>query len=179
MLDRRTLLGAAVAAPAAALATRVAGTGAAGAAPADAQGVTTRQAAAWTEAYLAAWRARDPAAAGRLFSEGAVYEVIPGVADQTYTGRAAIEAYWAEVTSAQSDITTRAGAPVVTGNRAAVEVWVTLRIAGFDPPGGDWATIVEANLLTFDRAGLCTRNTEYYQLLTGRVAPPPGWGARR
>ncbi|WP_018681432.1 nuclear transport factor 2 family protein [Actinokineospora enzanensis] len=144
--------------------------------PAGAEGVGVRRVERWTDAYLAAWGAKDGDAAAGLFTPDAVYQVIPGVAAQTYVGRAAIKDYWIGVTAPQSDFTGVRGKPVVTGNRAAVEVWVTMRAAGANPDGDDWVTLIEANLLTFTRDGLCSRNAEYWHFQLGRITPPAGWG---
>ncbi|GLW71406.1 hypothetical protein Kpho02_37050 [Kitasatospora phosalacinea] len=171
-LSRRTALltGAAAALPAAL---------AAAPAPAAAACLTVEQAARWTDAYLAAWRSKDAAAAARLFTPDARYEAVPGVADQTYVGRDAIRGYWSGVTAGQSEITTLRGTPLVTGDRACVELWVTLRAAGANPSGDDWITLIETNVLTFTPDLLCRHNVEYWNLQPGRLAPPAGWGTAR
>jgi uncharacterized protein (TIGR02246 family) len=133
----------------------------------------------WTTAYLEAWRTKDAAAAVRLFAPDALYEAVPGDESQTYRGRDAIGRYWRDVTSGQSDIGHRQGTPVVTGDRAAVEMWVTLRAPAAHPDGDHWITLIETNVLTFGTVGserLCTRNSEYWILRTGRHDPPQGWG---
>lgn len=132
---------------------------------------------AWVEAYLEAWRMKDGDAAAHLFAPNAIYQALPGVAEQTYVGRDAIRAYWNSVTAPQQDIETRHGTPVVprTGP-AAVELWVHWRDPAVNPDGNNWVTLIEANFLEFDREGLCTRNVEYWNFLVGRVEPPDDWG---
>jgi SnoaL-like domain len=57
---------------------------------------------AWLDGYKQAWEARDAARAGALFTADATYHEMPF--DAPMQGRAAIEAYWARVTAAQSNI---------------------------------------------------------------------------
>lgn len=171
-IDRRNLLraGTVSAIPVAATA------GLAGRAEASG-GVRPRDVARWTAAYLDAWRAKDPDAAASLFTEDALYEVVPGVPAQTHRGREAIRRYWAAVTAAQSDMTGRHGVPLCSGDRAAVELWVTMRVPA-DGGGTRWVTLIECNVLYFDHRMRCRRNVEYWTMQDGRLDPPPGWGER-
>jgi uncharacterized protein (TIGR02246 family) len=172
-VNRRTALLAGVAA-----AVPVAAATAAVAAESTAR-LTADQVAAWTDAYFAAWRTKDAEAAARLFTPDALYEAIPGVPDQTFQGREAIKTYWRDITAGQSEVTTRRGTPLVTGDRAYVEMWVTLRAAGANPEGDDWITLIESNVLYFTPDRLCRRNVEYWNMQLGRLDPPAGWGAAR
>ncbi|GAU69234.1 hypothetical protein SSP35_11_00530 [Streptomyces sp. NBRC 110611] len=138
--------------------------------------LTAAAVARWTDAYLEAWRTKNDVAGGQLFTPDALYEAVPGVPEQTFRGREAIERYWREVTADQSDITGRHGTPIVTGDRAAVELWVTLRSPALNPDGDHWATLLETNILLFAPDGRCRRNTEYWNIRTGRLTPPQGWG---
>jgi uncharacterized protein (TIGR02246 family) len=132
------------------------------------RGTVTR----WVESYLKAWKDKDDAAVGKLFTDDAVYQEIPGDEARTYTGRQAIQQYWRTITAGQSDVTAHYGEPVIQGDRAGVELWITLQA------GGKWMTIVEANVLHFAQNGQVRRNVEYWTLRDGNFAPPPGWGAR-
>jgi uncharacterized protein (TIGR02246 family) len=125
----------------------------------------------WVEAYLQAWKDKDDVAVGQLFTDDAVYQEIPGDEARTYTGRQAIQQYWRTITAGQSDVTTRYGEPLIQGDRAAVELWITLQA------GGKWMTIVETNVLDFAPGGQVRRNVEYWTLRDGNFAPPPGWGS--
>jgi uncharacterized protein (TIGR02246 family) len=125
----------------------------------------------WVESYLQAWKDKDDVAVGKLFTDDAVYQEIPGDEAHTYTGRQAIQQYWRTITAGQSDVTTHYGEPVIQGDRAAVELWITLK-------GGEkWMTIVETNVLHFAPGGQVRRNVEYWTLRDGNFAPPPGWGS--
>ncbi|MFI7439379.1 hypothetical protein [Nonomuraea indica] len=46
--------------------------------------------------------------------------------------------------------------------RTAIRKWITLR------GGGKWMTIVETNVMTFDRNARVSRNAEYWSLRQGR-----------
>ncbi|MEO6602236.1 MAG: nuclear transport factor 2 family protein, partial [Polyangiaceae bacterium] len=48
----------------------------------------------WAELYSDAWIKKDADRAIELFTPGATYEAIPGVAEQTFVGHAAIHKYW-------------------------------------------------------------------------------------
>jgi hypothetical protein len=144
--------------------------------PAASSTVDVASAGEWMDGYLAAWEAKDADAVMALFSEDAVYQSVPGVDSETFVGREAIGDYWTSVTADQSEITTRRGTPVVTGNQATVEIWVTFANPNFNPDGDHIITLLEANVLTFDADGLVSKNVEYYNIQTGKVDPPAGWG---
>ncbi|MBV6701048.1 nuclear transport factor 2 family protein [Kitasatospora aureofaciens] len=169
--DRRTLLraGLATAVPVAVAAHA--------AAPAAAEPFALRDedVARWITAYLTAWQNKDADAAMALFTPDAVYQAVPGVAQQTFQGRAAIGDYWRSVTAAQSDLSARYGRPLVQGNRAVVELWVQLQVPG-DGGTRQWITLIETNVLHFEAPGLCSRNVEYWNLQSGKIDPPAGWG---
>ncbi|WP_052423403.1 nuclear transport factor 2 family protein [Nonomuraea candida] len=125
----------------------------------------------WVERYLRAWKDKDDVAVGKLFTRDAVYQEVPGDDSRTFVGREAIRKYWRGITKGQSQVTTRYGEPVIQGDRAAVELWITLK------GGGKWMTIIETNVMTFDRHGQVSRNAEYWTLRQGKFAPPRGWGS--
>lgn len=135
-----------------------------------------RHAREWTHAYLAAWADKDGDAAAALFTPDAVYEAIPGVADQTFVGRDAIRDYWVAITAPQQNFIGRHGAPIVQGDKVSVEIWAQWQDANANPSGEHWVTLIEANILKFEQSGLCSRNVEYWNFLIGKIAPPPGWG---
>lgn len=123
----------------------------------------------WAEAYRVAWESADSDAAAALFAEDGTYR------NDIYqhppnTGRSGVIEYWSGVTSVQSDVTVRMGAPFLDGDRAVVEFWTTMKI------NGDPVTIGGALLLDFDDQGLCTALREYFNFAEGYEEPPPGWG---
>jgi hypothetical protein len=138
--------------------------------------VTPATASKWMAGYLQAWETRDANAVVKLFTANGVYQSIPGVKSQTFIGRAAIHKYWFDVTRPQSEITGVQGTPVVQGNRAAIEIWVTFRDPQYNPKGNHRITLLETNVVTFVPGGLASKNVEYWNILTGWHSPPPGWG---
>ena len=123
----------------------------------------------WIDGYRAAWETRDPDAAAALFTEDASYRDTPY--SEPPLGRDGVRDYWAGVTATQEDVAFLSGTPVVEGDRAAVEWWVTML------NGGAEVTLAGEFLLRFDENGLCRELREYWHYSEGRLAPPEGWGA--
>jgi hypothetical protein len=122
----------------------------------------------WLAEYRRAWMERDPDAAAALFTENASYRVQPY--EEAHTGRAGVRSYWANATSTQDAVELQYGTPVVEGNRAAVEWWVTLRNEGTE------ITLAGEFMLRFDENGLCQELREYWHFSEGKLRPPAGWG---
>ena len=122
----------------------------------------------WLDGYRSAWEGRDPDAAARLFTEDASYRTTPY--EEPFRGCDGVRAYWAEVTSTQSDVRLRYGTPVVDGRHAAVEWWVTMRNSGAD------VTLAGEFFLRFDASGVCEELREYWHFSEGRLEPFEGWG---
>jgi hypothetical protein len=138
--------------------------------------VSRQTAAKWMQGYLNAWETRDADAVVNLFTPNGVYQSIPGVTNQTFVGRKAIHKYWFDVTRPQSMIHGVHGTPIVSGNRAAIEIWVTFRDPVYNPKGKHMITLLETNVVTFVKGGLASKNVEYWNIITGVHSPPPGWG---
>jgi hypothetical protein len=138
--------------------------------------VTPEVASAWMKGYIKAWETRDADAAAKLFTANAVYQDTPGDPASTFKGRKAIRRYWADITRPQSNIHGLQGTPIVQGNKASIEIWVRFKDPEFNPKGDHNITLLETNVLTFASNGLVSKNVEYYHILNGLHAPPPGWG---
>jgi SnoaL-like domain len=138
--------------------------------------VSKRTATEWMRGYLQAWETRDADAVVKLFTPNGVYQSIPGVSSQTFVGRRAIHKYWVDVTRPQSLIHGVQGQPIVSGNRAAIEIWVTFRDPVYNPKGKHMITLLETNVVTFVKSGLASKNVEYWNIIPGVHSPPPGWG---
>jgi hypothetical protein len=138
--------------------------------------VSGQTAAKWMRGYLNAWETRDADAVVQLFTPSGVYQSIPGVSSQTFVGRKAIHKYWFDVTRPQSMIHGIQGTPIVSGNRAAIEIWVTFRDPVYNPKGNHMITLLETNVVTFVKGGLASKNVEYWNIIMGVHSPPPGWG---
>jgi hypothetical protein len=123
----------------------------------------------WLAAYRRAWVERDPDAAAALFSDDATYLEQPY--GEAFAGPQGVRDYWERVTATHADVEVRYGTPVSSGNRTAVEWWVTL--------SNDGARITLAGefMLTFDESGLCQTLREYWHFAEGAQSPSPGWGS--
>lgn len=124
--------------------------------------------AGWLERYRVAWIERDADAAGRLFTDDAVYREQPF--QEAFVGRAAIRDYWSRVTASQTRVELRYGRAIVDGRRLAVEWWANLETTGGP------ITLAGEFLLLFADGGECRELREYWLLTQARVEPPPGWG---
>jgi len=123
----------------------------------------------WLDDYRTAWVERDPEAAAALFTEDAVYQEQPY--EEPYRGREGVREYWTKVTATQSDIRLNYGTPIVAGDRAAVEWWVTLKNDGFE------LSLAGEFYLVFDEAsGLVRVLREYWHFGEGARTPGAGWG---
>ena len=122
----------------------------------------------WLDDYRTAWVNRDPDAAAALFTEDASYQEQPYA--EPYRGRAGVHEYWTKVTATQSDIRMNYGTPIVDGERAAVEWWVTLKNDGFE------LTLAGEFYLVFDQSGLVRVLREYWHFGEGAPVPAAGWG---
>ena len=138
--------------------------------------VSKQTAAKWMQRYLQAWETRDADAVVKLFTPNGVYQSIPGVPSQTFVGRKAIHKYWFNVTRPQSLIHGVQGQPIVSGDRASIEIWVTFRDPVYNPKGRHMITLLEANVVTFVKSGPASKNVEYWNIIPGVHSPPAGWG---
>ncbi len=123
----------------------------------------------WLDAYRNAWEERDPDAAAALFTDDSTYREQPY--DEPFAGPQGVRDYWARVTATQADVHVEYGEPVVQGDRAAVEWWVTM------VNGGAEITLAGEFMLRFDGSGLCRELREYWHFTEGTHRPPAGWGA--
>jgi ketosteroid isomerase-like protein len=125
-------------------------------------------AAAWIESYGRAWREKDADAAANLFTDDAVYRSHPF--REPHVGAAAIHDYWERATRSQEELELQFGAPVVAGDRAAVEWWAQMRSEGED------VTMPGILYLRFAGDGRCEELREVWQVEAGRHPPHAGWG---
>lgn len=125
---------------------------------------------AWLDLYATAWERADADAVTELFTHSASYR--SHIFRPPHLGRDAIRAYWALVTSTQSDVSVRFGLPLVDGDRVAAEWWTTLR----DADDGD-VTLPGCLILRFASDGRCEDLREYWHLEPGIHEPYEGWGS--
>ena len=78
--------------------------------------------------------------------------------------------YVERVFAEEEGIECRFGEPLVTGARAAVEWWASLR------EGGEDVTLAGVTVLRFAEDGLVAEHTDYWVSGDGRRPAFPGWG---
>ena len=122
----------------------------------------------WAERYRSAWEEADSEAVAELFMQEGTYR--DNIYELPHRGRRGVIAYWEGVTSAQSDVSVKMGKPYVDGNRAVVEFWTKMTVAG-NP-----VTLAGALFLEFNEDGLCRSLHEYWNFIEGTHEPPTGWG---
>ena len=122
----------------------------------------------WLERYRIAWIERDADAAGRLFTEDAIYREQPF--QEPFVGRQGIRDYWTRVTASQTQVELRFGRPLWTAR-----VWQWSGGRTWRPPAGPsrWRASSCCCLPTPGNAASCAST---WLLTQARVEPPPGWG---
>lgn len=126
--------------------------------------------ATWIENYRVAWERADVDLVVSLFAEGGTYRNDIFAAEPN-VGQDGVAAYWAGVTSHQSDVEVRMGTPFVDGSRVAVEFWTKMAVDGND------ATISGTLLLVMAEDGRCRSLRENFNFAEGRHDPPEEWGS--
>jgi len=113
------------------------------------------RAAAWLDAYAAAWRAGDAEAAAALFAPDAAYTSDPF--GPGLRGPEEIARYWASATGAQSQLELRVEAPIADGDRAAA-AWRASFVRD-----GEQVELAACLLLRFGADCRCTDLREYWR----------------
>ncbi|MBS3941851.1 MAG: nuclear transport factor 2 family protein [Actinobacteria bacterium] len=122
----------------------------------------------WVENYRVAWETADVDLAASLFVEEGTYR--NDIFSDPNVGQEGVAAYWAGVTSHQSDVEVRMGTPFGDDGRVAVEFWTKMAVDGND------LTIAGTLLLTMADDGRCRSLRENFNITQGRVDPPQEWG---
>ena len=128
---------------------------------AHAQSLTSAALEDWLARYGAAWEARDPALAGRLFTPDARYHEMPF--DEPKSGRAGIEEYWRTVTADQRDVQFDSQVIAVNGNTGVAHWSAKFRVEST----GATVELDGVFVLEFDSRGLCSTLREWWQLRSG------------
>lgn len=123
---------------------------------------------AWLEGFGRVWREGDADGAAALHPADGVYRNSPFL-KAPYVGTEAIRGFWERALVGVSEIDFRYGEPVIQGDRAAVEWWVT------ETNNGAPATLAGIFLLTF-QGGLVSDLREAFVTQPGAHAPHEGWG---
>jgi ketosteroid isomerase-like protein len=123
----------------------------------------------WADTWQRCWEAGDVDGIVALYAPDARFSSQPF--RKLRTGSAGVRAYVAGAFAEESDVRAWFGAPVVDGDRAAVEWWAAMRDNGRD------VTLAGASILRFDAAGRVVEQRDTWNTADGRLEPPPGWGA--
>ena len=128
------------------------------------------RATAFLDSYRRAWESWDVEGFVALFSDKAVYVDHP--IEKIAVGREAVADFLRNEEAEQGTASVRMGQPIISGNRVAVEYWVT------KTNQGEEATLTGCLIAQLDPAdGLCTRIHEYWFDLEGHHTPCAGWGS--
>ncbi len=120
----------------------------------------------WARTWERAWPAKDAEAIAELYADGAIYrshamrDPEPGSALGYTRSQFALE----------DSIECRFGAPLTSGDRAAVEWWASWIEDGQD------VTLAGTTVLRFDAEGRVVEHVDYWVEREGRLPPFPGWG---
>lgn len=117
---------------------------------------------AWLDAWVRGWLAHDPEPITARYADGAFFLSHPF--REPEDARAYVERVLAEE---DDEPEVWFGEPVVTGDRAAVEYWATMRVGGVEQ------TLAGTTLLRFDDDGLVVEHRDYWALADGRRERPP------
>ena len=128
----------------------------------DAQAAAGR----WAQTWERAWSARDAEAIAALYAPGATYRSHP--MREPEAGGAL--GYTQREFALEDSIECRFGAPVASGNRAAVEWWASYIENGRE------LTLAGATVLQFDVDGFVVDHVDYWVEADGRRPPFQGWG---
>jgi len=124
----------------------------------------------WAATWTAAWLAHDVEAVVALYADDCLHRSTPF--RPPHRGRHGVRAYvtWAFAGERGVD-DVRFGTPVVQGDRACVEYWVTL----LDENGAP-TTLAGCAMARFDADGLVTEARDYWHVQAGHRPPPEDWG---
>jgi SnoaL-like domain len=120
----------------------------------------------WARTWERAWPAKDAEAIAGLYADGAIYRSHPMRDPEPGSALS----YTRSQFELEDAIECRFGAPIATGDRAAVEWWASWIESGRD------VTLAGTTVLRFDGEGRVVEHVDYWVEREGRIAPFPGWG---
>ncbi len=121
----------------------------------------------WAEVWTRAWPAKDVEAIVGLYADDASYRAL--AFREPARGAPGVRRYLKENFDAEERLECWFGAPVIRGDRAAVEWW------GVWVENGEEITLAGSTLLRFDADGRVVDHRDYWNQLEGRRPPYPGW----
>jgi SnoaL-like domain len=122
----------------------------------------------WARVWREAWEAQDSDAIVALYAPEARFSTeafrVP------YRGPDGVRTYVAQAFAEEREPQVWVGAPIVAGDRAAIEWWAT--VIENDIP----ITLAGVSIIRFDDQGLVTEQWDSWNQGDGLQEPPNGWG---
>lgn len=122
----------------------------------------------WARVWHDAWEARDTEAIVALYAPDARFSThafrVP------YRGPDGVRTYVAQAFDEEREPRVWIGAPIVEGERAAIEWWAAVIENGIE------ITLAGVSVLHFDAAGLVIEQWDTWNQGDGLQSPPQGWG---
>jgi len=131
-------------------------------------GVSLETVTTWLDNFGKVWRESDAEGAAALHPAHGVYRNSPFM-EKPFEGTDEIRAFWERALVGVSEIDFRYGVPVIQGDRAAVEWWVT------EMNSGEPFTLAGIFLLTFE-GDLVVDFREAFVKQSGKHEPHENWG---
>jgi SnoaL-like domain len=119
----------------------------------------------WAVTWERAWPQHDGSAIARLYADDAAYRSHP--LRDPHPGGALAYTRWAF--SDEEEVSCWFGAPIVSGERAAVEWWATML------EGGRPVTLIGTTVLRFGPEGKVMEHRDYWLIEDGHQRPYEGW----
>ena len=128
----------------------------------------TEAAERWARVWHDAWEAQDTDRIVTLYAAGT--RLSTEAFRVPYLGRDGVRTYVAQAFAEEREPRVWVGAPIVAGNRAAIEWWAAT--IENDRP----ITLAGVSVLRFDDEGLVTEQWDSWNQSDGLHEPPAGWG---
>jgi hypothetical protein len=125
----------------------------------------------WADVWSLAWPAKEVEAIAALYSPEALYRAL--AFREPDRGLDGVRRYLRENFAVEDGIECRFGAPIVQGDRAAVEWWASWL------ENEQELTLAGATVLRFDADGRIVDHRDYWNDVDRREPPYEGWEADR
>ena len=121
----------------------------------------------WAQTWERAWPAKDIDAIATLYADEVTYRAL--VHREPDLGTEGVRDYLRRNFDVEHDVACSFGTPVAVGDRAAVEWWASWYEDGADH------TMAGVTVLRFRSDGLVVDHRDYWNEVSGRAPPFPGW----
>ena len=123
----------------------------------------------WARVWRDAWQTRETDAIVDLY--GPAVRFSTEAFRTPYRGTAGVRQYVAQAFEEEREPRVWVGAPIVAGDRAAIEWWAAI------VENGRPITLAGVSILRFDGEGLVSEQWDSWNQADGLREPPGGWGA--